>query len=121
MESKFNQMFKDLLTEAQYSEEEDFHYETDELRGKEFGHPDKFYHITLTGSYVMVDDSDYDRETGYGHQEMPEYRNTKDFTIEEIDPNGEVVRTQEQIEQEEPKLYNNLLSYAKEASMQQFQ
>ena len=92
-------------------------YIEDELDGKAFGHPDMMYHLELNFMYHIVDDSDYDRETGYGRNRYPEYEETVSFDIEEIDKDGNTVRTDKEIEKDEPKLYKDLLEYAKEQAL----
>jgi hypothetical protein len=93
-------------------------YIKDELEGKKFGHEDKMYHLELTYSFHIVDDPDYNRETGYGKYSYPKYDETLKFDIEEIGADGDTVRTTDQIKKEEPILYKDLLDYAKDAALE---
>ncbi len=90
----------------------------DRVDGHLFGRPGKYYDMNLTQTQKMKDDSDMNRETGYGeHWEPigePEVQNFEviefvDNGISGVDVGG---RTTFEIKEQEPQLYGLLLEYA---------
>lgn len=89
-------------------------YTAEEIPGEKFGHPDSLYALELRFDYSIIDDSDYNRYTGYGKYTHIMYDNTIAFHIIETNDIGIVTRTEAEIEKNEPELYNMLHSFAKE-------
>lgn len=85
-----------------------------EIPGESFGQPGKQYEINLTFDNEMIDDSDYDRETGYGPYiiRTDNVDNVK-FEVTESDPDGNPLRDTEQLKLD-PQLFKSLLRYAME-------
>lgn len=89
-------------------------YEDDALDGKDFGKPGNFYHVKLVASGELLDASDYDREVGYGTKKIPKVGDVEDFFIQELDNDGNKLRREKEISDEEESLYYALLDHAKE-------
>jgi hypothetical protein len=89
-------------------------YEDDALDGKDFGKPGKFYHVKLVASGEVIDDSDFDREVGYGRKTITKVGEVEDFFIQELDKDGNKLRREKEISDDEESLYYALLDHAKE-------
>ena len=93
----------------------------DEVDGESFGIPTMSYQLEISGMMEILDDSDYDRESGYG-----EYRNaTGNFDVEEFviheypNDSDDVTDATDRIQQNNPKLYKALLDYAIQRATEQ--
>ncbi len=88
--------------------------------GSVFGNPSVYYSVQLVQTQRAKDDSDFS-PTGHGPlivEDGP--RETVSLVIAEfVEENGEdkVLRTSEQIQEQSPDLYNQILDYAEERAM----
>lgn len=89
-------------------------WEDDAIDGKYFGHPGLFYNVYLNANVITIDDSDYNRETGYGHSEYKQITDINEFTISEYRiSETDNIRNENDILSTDPKLYHELLDHAK--------
>jgi hypothetical protein len=89
-------------------------YEDDALDGKDFGKPGNFYHVKLIASGELLDASDMDQEVGYGNKTIPKVDEVMEFNIQELDKDGNKLRREKEISDDEESLYYALLDHAKE-------
>ena len=95
-------------------------YREDQIDGSKLGQPNKWYEIEINGKFSVKDDSDMDRETGYGHLVNHTISEINEYTIIETDSEGNITRDQKQIKAEDPVLYHRLLFRAKEGAKKSF-
>ena len=106
------------ITESKGSIDNKGHWENDNVDGKDFNQKDKFYKLELDFIYDVLDDSDFNRETGYGKHTSAKYVSTEDFEIVEMASDGQKIRETEEIKKDMPELYKNLLLYAKSEAIE---
>lgn len=108
----------------------DVTYENESINGAELGHPGKMYHVVLRGNMAFRDDSDFDRDTGYGRHLTPiDFTDISEFSITEYDDpaslfhelgeEGRTLRNQDEIETQDSELYTKLRLFAVQAAVEQ--
>lgn len=119
MDNQFNKIIQIVLESTDpESGLEQLYFEDDAVDGAEFDHKGYFYHVILNGYYRMIDDSDYNREVGYGKAQHPEVEQNLNLSIREYDEKDQTLRDQDQIEKDDPILYKNLLEYARNKAIE---
>lgn len=90
-----------------------FKYSNDALSGAIFGKDGVFFDVELEFERKMEDDSDYNRDTGYGKLELPTNEiNIINFRIDEIESEGGIPRNAAEIQEGDPMLYQKILNFA---------
>jgi len=106
------------ITESKGSTDNKGHWENYNVAGVDFEQDEKYYRIKLDFTYDIIDDSDYDRQTGYGKHVSAQYVDTVNFEVEETDDDGNKLRDTNSVEKDTPGLYKDLFRYAKEAAIE---
>jgi len=113
MKKSFDSLCRSIIQEsyssvdAEFDSREEFSHEIDDLDGKYVGRPDRFYSVILSGQYTIGDDSDYNRETGYG-----KYTFISGFEIDDLDVTEYNIHTL-QATRENAELEKNVELYTK--------
>ena len=91
-----------------------FERQYDDIDGKSYGQPGKYYSVSIKGDFLIVDDSDYSYPSGYGKYVYVKSVDLNEIEITEYDETGVETGNEISIQRDNPILYSQLVEMAEE-------